>query len=220
MMQKSKLDNYNSVRGAESYKSDYDKKLHRKVSDGIERRIFTRFFARLPRLATALDLPCGAGRLYSLLQERVGKVVEADWSFTMVELDRRDHEAKAAGYLRCSALEIPVAANAFDLAVSIRLSHHLETQGDRERHLRELFRVAKHAVIVTWFSHWSLKNVLRRLRQPFNKKQPKNTLRTSDARRVGIESGFTLVDAVPLSRLGSGHVFGLFMRQDSRRNSS
>ena len=220
MMQKSKLDNYNSVRGAQSYKGDYSTKLHRKVSDGLERRIFARFFARLPKLASVLDLPCGAGRLYSLLQERVPRVVEADWSATMVELDRRDHQAAAAGYLRCSALEIPVAANAFDLAVSIRLSHHLETEADRERHLRELFRVARHAVIVTWFSHWSLKNLLRRLRQPFNKKQPKNTMRTSAARQVALSAGFRLADVVPLSRLGSGHVFGLFVRQDSEHQPS
>lgn len=215
MMQKSKLDNYNSVRGAEAYKGDYQTKLHRKLSDGLERKIFARFFAKLPRCESVLDLPCGAGRLFTLLEERVPRVVEADWSYTMVELDRRDHAAKAAGYLRCSALEIPVANGAFDLAVSIRLSHHLETRADRERHLGELFRVAKRAVIVTWFSHWSLKNVLRRLRAPFNKKKPKNTLKTSEARALGKRAGFELVDAVPLSRMGSGHVFGLFVRSQS-----
>lgn len=213
MMQKSKLDNYNSVRGAQAYKGDYGKKLHRKVSDGIERRIFSRFFARIPKCATALDLPCGAGRLYSLIQERVPKVVEADWSFTMVELDRKDHDAKAAGYLRCSALEIPVAARSFDLVVSIRLSHHLETTADRDRHLSELFRVAGKVVIVTWFSHWSLKNVLRRVRAPFNKKKPKNTMRSSEARSIALRCGFEMVDSAPLSRLGSGHVFGLFVRK-------
>src|SRR5262245_47264564 len=130
MMHKSKLDNYNSPRGALAYKSDYQNKLHRKVSDGIERGIFTRFFAALPQLESALDLPCGAGRLFDLIAERVPRVIEADWSQTMLELDRRDHDARARGYLRCSALDIPLPDRALDLVVSVRLSHHLETEND------------------------------------------------------------------------------------------
>jgi ubiquinone/menaquinone biosynthesis C-methylase UbiE len=212
MMQKSKLENYNSKRGALAYRGDYQNKLHRKVSDGLERKIFARLFELLPPCATALDLPCGAGRLFDLIQAKVPRVIEADWSFTMVALDREDHLARAAGYLRCSALDIPLPDRSVDLAVSVRLSHHLETEADRRRHLEELFRVAAKAVVVTWFSHWSLKNVLRRVREPFDKKKPKNTLRTSVARAVGAACGFRLADALPLSRLGSGHVFGLFLR--------
>jgi ubiquinone/menaquinone biosynthesis C-methylase UbiE len=212
-MHQSKLDNYNSQRGALAYKGDYQSKLHRKVSDRIERSIFARFFRRIGHARRALDLPCGAGRLYGLLAGQCGSVVEADWSGTMLRLNRDDHHAQARGYLRCSALQIPLADRAIDLVVSVRLSHHFDTQADRLLHLREVFRVASEHVVVTWFAHWSLKNVLRRLRAPFGRKRRKNTLRTSEVTAVARESGFLPLDLVPLSRIGSGHVFGLFRRE-------
>jgi ubiquinone/menaquinone biosynthesis C-methylase UbiE len=212
-VQPSKLDNYNSPRGAQAYKSDYEQKLHRKVSDRIERRIFARFFARLGRCRTVLDLPCGAGRLFDLLQSNADHVLEADWSITMLDLDRKDHDSGARGYLRCSALEIPLPDRAVDVVVSVRLSHHFDAHEDRLAHLRELFRVADRGVIVTFFSHHSLKNVLRRVRAPFDGKTPKNTLRTAEVVALAAACGFTLVEARPLSRLGSGHVFALLERR-------
>ena len=131
----------------------------------------------------------------------------------MVDLNRRDHNNAADLYLRCTALSIPLPEDAVELVVSVRLSHHLEEVSDREAHLRELFRVAKRAVIVTWFSESSLKNRLRQLRAPFNKKQPKKTLSNVRVREIATECGFKPEQSVPLARLSSGHVFGLFVRR-------
>lgn len=212
-MSQAKLDNYNSPRGATAYKSDYERKLHRKVSDRWERQIFTRFFAVVGPVRSILDLPCGAGRLYPLFQDHAATVIEGDWSWSMLKLNRDDHSAGARGYVRATGLAIPLRDRAVDMVVSVRLSHHLEREPDREQHLRELCRVADKAVILTFFSHWSLKNVLRRLRSPFNRKQPKNTLRSTQVRRVAAECGFAVQALVPLSRIGSGHVFALLQRR-------
>lgn len=212
-MERSKLVNYNSERGANAYKADYANKLHRKVSDRRERRIFARWFAELGPFDSLLDVPCGAGRLYGLFQQHARAVYEADWSFTMVALDRADHDAAAAGYLRASALEIPLADASVEAVASVRLSHHLVDERDRERHLRELFRVSARVVVATWFSATSLKNRLRRLRAPFDKKKPKNTLHTRRVEAIAHECGFDMRAAAPLSRIGSGHVFGLFVRR-------
>jgi hypothetical protein len=46
-MQPGKLQNYNSQRGATAYKGDYQKKLHRKLSDRRERALLARYFALL-----------------------------------------------------------------------------------------------------------------------------------------------------------------------------
>ena len=78
-MQQSKLQNYNSSRGANAYKSDYDKKLHRKLSDRRERALLTRYFADLQTevgaLDSILDLPCGHGRLSDFLRQRCKRLV-------------------------------------------------------------------------------------------------------------------------------------------------
>jgi len=212
-MQPSKLQNYNSTRGAEAYKADYQKKLHRKWSDKRERALLTRYFARVGDVESILDLPCGHGRLSDLLHRHCQRLVEGDWSFTMVQLNQRDHGRDRRHYVRASALEIPFADRSFDVAVSFRLSHHLETQELREQHLRELFRVARKHVIVTWFSATSLKNMLRQLRVAIAGKKPKNVLRNERVRAIAAEAGYTQQLAKPLFLVGSGHVLGLFTRR-------
>lgn len=211
-MQPSKLHNYNSQRGAQAYKADYQNKLHRKWSDKRERALLAQYFAQIGRVDTILDLPCGHGRLSDFLRGHCGTLIEADWSFTMVALNRGDHGDDHRRYFRASALEIPLPDRAVDVVVSFRLSHHLETQELRERHLHELFRVAKRHVIVTWFSATSLKNMLRELRVKIAGKKPKNVLRNDRVRAIAAGAGFTQVLAKPLFLIGSGHVLGLFRR--------
>jgi len=220
-MQQSKLQNYNSNRGATSYRADYDNKLHRKLSDQRERALLTRYFATIGPVDKILDLPCGHGRLSTFLQQRCKQLIEGDWSFSMVSLNRQDHEngvpgSGAKGYLRCSALEIPLPERAVDVVLSFRLSHHLETQALREQHLRELFRVGGKAVIVTWFSATSLKNRLRQLRTALVGKKPKNVLHGTRVRAIAEECGFVQRAAKPLFLIGSGHVVGLFVRRDAK----
>jgi len=212
-MQQSKLQNYNSPRGAEAYKADYEAKLHRRVSDRRERAILERYLAEVGHCARILDLPCGHGRLSDLLHGQGDRLIEADWSFTMVSLNQKDHGDERRSYCRASALEIPLPDRSVDLAVSFRLNHHLETEALRELHLRELFRVADRAVIVTWFSHTSLKAVLRRFRGRFSGKKAKNTLRNGRAAELAAAAGFEQRAAVPLFRIGSGHMVALFARR-------
>jgi ubiquinone/menaquinone biosynthesis C-methylase UbiE len=212
-MQQSKLQNYNSIRGAEAYKSDYQKKLHRKWSDKRERALLARFFARIGHVGSVLDLPCGHGRLSDLLRGHCDRLVEGDWSFTMVALNQKDHGRDRRHYVRASALEIPFPDRAFDAVVSFRLSHHLETQELREQHLQELFRVAKKHVIVTWFSATSLKNVLREVRARLTGKKRKNVLRNDRVRAIAAAAGYAQQIARPLFLVGSGHVLGLFTRK-------
>ncbi|HEX5052727.1 MAG TPA: class I SAM-dependent methyltransferase [Planctomycetota bacterium] len=212
-MQPSKLQNYNSTRGAEAYKADYQNKLHRKWSDRRERALLHRYFAEIGHVDAILDLPSGHGRLSDLLKRHCKRLIEADWSFTMVSLNQRDHGTDERCYFRASALEIPLADRSVDVVVSFRLSHHLETQELRERHLRELFRVARKTVVVTWFSATSLKNMLRAIRVAIAGKKPKNVLRNERVREIAGECGFVQRQARPLFRIGSGHVLGMFARR-------
>ena len=212
-MQRSKLQNYNSTRGAEAYKADYQNKLHRKWSDKRERALLAQYFAEIGHVESILDLPCGHGRLSDLLKSKCDRLIEADWSFTMVSLNQRDNGLDARRYFRASALEIPLPDRSVDVVVSFRLSHHLETPELRERHLRELFRVAKQTVVVTWFSATSLKNLLRQVRSKLTGKRPKNVLRNERVRAIAVEAGYVQQQAKPLFLIGSGHVLGMFTRK-------
>lgn len=209
---RAKLSRYRSPEGAHEYHAEYERKLHRKLSDRRERRIYRRFFRAMGRPDVVLDLPAGAGRLYEFLADRSGRVLEGDWSESMLALDRAEHAGAALGYVRCSGLAVPLRDGAVDATFSIRLSHHLPTQAEREAHLSELFRVTRGWVVVTWFSATSLKNVLRVLRRPLDRKPPKNVMRTSAVVALARSCGFERGATISLAPLGSGHVIGLFRR--------
>ncbi len=212
------LENYNSEAGARSYRAAYSRKLHRKVSDRLERRLFDSLFRRAGRMEDLVDVPCGAGRLYSLFESKAARVAEADWSFPMLRLSREDNRGRAWGYIRCNGLALPFRDGAFEGLVSVRLNHHFEKKEERLRHLEETFRVARRVVIATWFSHHSFRAWSRRVRARLGgRKREKYTLRTSEVRSLAEKHGFHLVRAVPLTplALGSGHVFGLFLRGES-----
>jgi ubiquinone/menaquinone biosynthesis C-methylase UbiE len=210
-----KLHKYDASTGAASYQGAYQQRLHRRLSNAREHRLLRRYLAALGRPAVILDVPCGHGRLSALLRDHCEHLVEADWSRSMVRKSREDHGRDGLSYLRCSALELPLRDGSADLVVSVRLSHHLPTAEHRERHLRELFRVARRGVIVTWFSHHSLKNVLRLARARRTGKRPKNTLRSARVEELARACGFRRRAARPLFVVGSGHVLGCFERESA-----
>ncbi len=208
------LARYNSPEGARSYRDEYRTKLHRKLSDRIERRLFERIFRRTGPLESLLDIPCGCGRLRGLFRRHAERVVEGDWSFFMLCGNREEYgEDGTTPYVRASAVSLPFADRSFECVASIRLNHHIDEVEERERHVRELCRVADRYVIFTYFSFHSLKNLLRRIRRPFNKKKPKAALRTGRVVEIAREEGFRLVMAPALSFFGSGHRFALLERK-------
>ncbi len=215
-MEQAKIDNYVSERGAQAYRHDHESKLQRKLSDRVERRILERYIDRIGAFGSAIDVPCGFGRFFGLLARRGADVIEADVSPTMLNLSRESHGDRAAGFLRCSATSLPLGDDAVDLAVSIRLSHHFSELAHREQHVRELMRIAKRAVIFTYFSHHSVKNTLRRLRKPFDRKRPKNTLRPTRVAELAAEAGWLVDRSSPISRLSSGHIYALLLPQPGR----
>ncbi len=198
---------YASAEGAVEYFEEYEK-FHRRLSDRRERRLLERWFERIGGVATALDLPCGWGRYLPYLQARGARVVEADFSGSMVRMSRERHAATpTAGGLRCFGHRIPLRDGAVDLVFSMRLNHHLADPAVRREHLRELFRVSGRWVMFTYFDHASVKNLLRRARAGLGltRKSPKNTLRRAEVRAIAQDCGFRVVEDPWLFLVGSGH---------------
>jgi ubiquinone/menaquinone biosynthesis C-methylase UbiE len=208
-------------RGAASYETKYDRQLHKRISNRVERAVIAKAFAVAPGpYGLALDLPCGAGRLTPEIARHVsGAIVEADYSPTMLERARTTARSRgdvgARRYTRLDALTLPFRDAAFDLVFSARLSHHIAHEPDRERWLLELCRVSRRTVIATVFDHHSLKNVWRLARSAFSHKRPKNTLRLARVHELAERAGFEVRAAIPISRLFSGHRYLVLARRGS-----
>ncbi len=205
---------YDSPEGAQEYLEEYEK-THRRWSDQRERRILGTFFQRTGPLESILDLPCGWGRHLGLLAAAGGRVVEADYSRSMLQLGRElDRQGRARDRVRASGTALPFADQAVDLVFSMRLNHHLTTREDRRRHLAEVLRVAGRWVIFSYFDAGTLKNRLRAFQVRFRGKRPKHTLSRREMEEVVAAAGFEVVAAPLLFAVGSGHRLVLARRRE------
>lgn len=210
------LDRYSASRrteeGAESYSTKYDDEVHKRISSYFERRAVERALERTGvRNGLILDAPCGAGRLTPVLAPFARRIVSADYSPTMVSVLKRRH-GPSCPVLVADGFKLPFADATFDVVYSARLSHHIGDEALRLAYLREVMRVARGFTIVTVFDSRSLKNLLRSVRRAFSSKRPKNTLSREQVAETAAAAGFSIIDAIPLSRLASGHVFYVLQR--------
>ncbi|KAA3613417.1 MAG: class I SAM-dependent methyltransferase [Planctomycetota bacterium] len=205
MTEARRLAEYHSPEGAQEYLEEYQK-LHRKFSDRRERRLLEGFFAQMGTLQSALDLPCGWGRYLPLLASRSERVVQSDYSGSMLAMGReRFAKLPVWGRIRASGTQLPIADGGVELAFSIRLNHHLVTPEHRLQHLREMSRISSRYLIFTYFDAASLKNRLRQRQVRRGRKKPKNTLARHQVRETLEQAGFRILADPMLFRIGSGH---------------
>jgi SAM-dependent methyltransferase len=145
---------------------------------GRDARILRGLLAEVARrvsVQSALDAPCGTGRLRETLRAASPHCVGLDASLDM--LREGANPLSVLGDTAC----LPFAARSFDLVLCCRLLHHLD-QTSLERTLFELCRVAREFVIVsfwdasTWHA-WRRRTGLRRTaREPQRSAIRKDTL--------------------------------------------
>ena len=207
--------NYQKVDDAAGSNRGYQEKSLKRLSTRRELDILRTLLATQGRTARLLNLPSGGGRVSKPLAESTDLLIEADIALGQV-LYGAAHRDWTTPEVRmtASAFHIPLADRSVDGVVSIRLCHHLPTPAERQRLLGELLRVADRFVVMTFFDFSSVKNVLRRIR-PFDRKPPKNTMRTREVAQLAAANGFELRRCPYLSFFGSGHRYALLVRKAS-----
>lgn len=127
----------------------------------LERRALERVLSRLGQIDRLLDAPVGAGRLLGVLCRHArGQVVGLDVSAEMLSRARAEADRRAAGpgapqvdLLQGDLLALPFAEGSFDVVVCIRFLHHLRSGRLRVEALRELARVSRRYLVVTFFDY-------------------------------------------------------------------
>lgn len=215
-MDKNILDHYNTQAEAERYNSKFDRKVTEQITDWWEQKLLRNLLAALPAGESALDIPCGCGRMFPLLRERFDRVIEADWSFGMVSQARKNHQAAGRdpkGFVRLTALALPFPDRTFDAVLSVRLSHHIRLPEERKQHLSEILRVSRKSVVFTYFDTDSMKAKIRRAQRLVRPgRREKWTLSQDEVLATAGASGFQVLKTVPLSRFFSGHNYAVLER--------
>jgi SAM-dependent methyltransferase len=205
---------YQTIERAAAYNHGYQRRAHKRLGTRHEWRLIRRHLQRVGHSQVILELPCGGGRITPAFADAADFVIEADIALGQIRYGRATSTLTTPrAWMTASAFHIPLRDASVDGTICIRLAHHLPTASERERLFRELMRVSRRFVIVTFFDHYSLKNLTRRMRHPFNKKPPKLTMTTERVAELAREGGGRLVAAPPLNRIASGHRFALIVKE-------
>jgi SAM-dependent methyltransferase len=207
--------NYQDVTEAARYNRMYTSRFSKRWSTNREFTLLERLLSSQPRCQTLLDLPSGGGRLSPQIARYTDLLIESDIALGQVQYGRQHGRVPDVRqfWMTASGFHIPLRTGSVDGVVCVRLSHHLPTAAERERLLRELLRVSRRFVIMTFFDHHSLKNLGRRLRRPLDRKPPKMTMTVARVRELAAEGAADLVACPALSHIGSGHRYALLVKR-------
>ncbi|MGH8249313.1 MAG: methyltransferase domain-containing protein [Steroidobacteraceae bacterium] len=198
---------------AAAYNRKHRWQLPKLLGTRREFQLLRRHFGRLGRSRSVLELPCGGGRLTPAFAGFSDLVIEADIGIGQILYGRSAASiATPRIWMTASAFHIPLRDDSVDGTVCVRLSHHLPTPEERTRLFRELLRVSRRFVIVTYFDYQSPINIVKRLRGPFSRKPAKVTMTTAEVAGLARAHGARLVAAPMLAWFGSGHRYALIVK--------
>ena len=167
-----------------SYPSEYRNKH---VKDQREKSAILKALSYLPQGAKVLDLPCGTGRVTSLLAEQGFSVRGADVSPGMVKQAEDNYRKyKDASPLKeklpdiqfdlTDVMNTSYGDEEFDAVICNRLFHHFTEHKTRMMALRELHRITAHTIIVSFFNTCSFDAKWRRIRNIMKNRKPSDRL--------------------------------------------
>ncbi len=195
------------------YDANHSENYFFKHKRGLRHRLTTRREMSLARKALEiagnprriLDLPCGAGRFWSMLGEDPERTLfAADNSQDMVDTAKRLQDKEIADRFQCfqtSAFSIDMPDLSVDNIFCMRLLHHITEESDRLAVLKEFYRVTKDTVCL---SMWADGNIQYRRRKRNEAKRPaarvKNriAITAKQAESEYREAGFRIVDYLDL----------------------
>jgi SAM-dependent methyltransferase len=153
-----------TMKGARDYQQRRYKSLDQAWVNWREHRILAKLLTQC-RIASdlLLDVPCGYGRFTPLFAHLGIAAIGADMSHDMVSLAVEHNAPHARGRWLCAnIMALPFADGTFDGALCIRLLHHRYSDAERQCILRELARVSRRFVLISFYRLTSLHVLTRR----------------------------------------------------------
>ena len=200
---------YQEISSAINYNRKYQQRQKRRTRR--ETRIIRELLASMRPIDSILDLPCGGGRLSPLLAENSRVLIEADIAIGQLLYAQENSRLQIPRmWLRASALQIPLSDASVDAALCLRLCHHFHTPEERENLVRELLRVARRFVILSFVSSNSPKNIWRRCWR----RSKSNTMSGFEIAAIAATAGAKLVAAPAIAPLRS-HCYALLQKKRS-----
>lgn len=158
-----------------------------------------------------IDVPCGAGRFTEVFSG-CKYVYSVDLSQDMLAVASANAPAGLRGeFIKASALEIPLQDKTVDLAFCMRLFHHLGNPETRGQLFRELTRLSRQWVAVSFYRTGSYRYFRKRLMRRKLSGQPVPTsVFVAEAERHGLRLVSLEPHGVGAFLKGSAQTLALF----------
>lgn len=193
----------------EEYRKTRYKGIDQRIINKKERKILEKIFESIEeKNISVLDIPCGYGRFSELLLKKSLNLTSADISFPMVLTTRKYSPPTNSPhhFLVGDIKHLPLKDNSFGCIVTIRLFQHILHSSARFQILKELHRVAKKFVILSFYRYNFLHSVERWVRcriKNVNKKISMWPL--GDLEKELSSVGFKVLNLFPVMRYFHAH---------------
>ena len=162
--------------------------------DRLEQSFARQLMALAGPEASVLDAPCGSGRFYPILS-KAGRLTMLDLDPAMLDEVRRAHgQASSLQLVRGDASALPFPDGSFDLVLCMRLLHHIGDDALRLKILRELARVTRRYVGLSFYTSLSWRYLRRAAR---GKSASGHAIATGRFIAQARQAGLRLVRKVP-----------------------
>lgn len=154
----------------------------------VEQDFAKELLSRIGPDSKVLDVPCGSGRFVPVFSN-AAKMYAVDINEGMLaEAKEKAPDAENCEFMLGSILEIPLAKESVDLVFCMRLLHHVATPEERSAIFKELCRVSKKWVAITFYRKESWPYIRKKIRGKKINGQPiKRGLFYKEARDHGME---------------------------------
>jgi len=193
----------------EEYRKTRYKGIDQRIINKKERKILEKILESIEeKNISVLDIPCGYGRFSELLLKKSLNLTSADVSFPMVLTTRKYSPSTNSPhhFLVGDIKHLPLKDNSFGCIVTIRLFQHILHSSARFQILKELHRVAKKFVILSFYRYNFLHSVERWVRcriKNVNKKI--SMLPLGDLEKELSSVGFKVLNLFPVMRYFHAH---------------
>ncbi len=212
------VERFISRKQAEHYRDRYRTGRHAGIHR-LEQAALRKLLGSLDPIETAMDLPCGTGRLSGVLADVADRVVLADASGMMIELAREEMAGRNVDCCLTTAEAITMPSASADLIFCHRLFNHIPDLETRARIFREFARVSRQYVVLSSYPsglRTKFRRLMRRIFQPSRK--PSVSGSASEVIMMAAGAGLKLISRCTIRRFPVRAEFLLFTRhqEDSR----
>lgn len=174
------------------------------VRDLAEINLVRRAFERVTGVKTALDAPCGTGRMSILMHEQGFDVCSADLgegALKQAGLNFDQAGIRDIKLIKANLEQLLFEDNSFDLVLCFRLYHHLPTETARKRVIGELCRVSKRHVLISYIHTLAYTSLRRGLKKHLlGKTSKQHATSLVSIERHFLVHGFSLSRDLPQQR--------------------